>query len=718
MKNTLLPACLSLLICTPAALGDADFDRAVAPLFAKHCLSCHGDMKQRGELDLRTAAKTLAGGASGPAVVPGRAGESLLVQLLAPTARPHMPPKAQLTPAEIATITGWIDRQQPAAAPVAANQPSTHWAFQPLTRPTPPPVRDSAWVRTPVDRFILAGLEAQGLTPAPPAPRAELLRRVTLDLTGLPPTQSEIAAALADPAEDWFETVVDRLLASPHYGERWGRHWLDLARYADSSGFHNDLDRPHAWRYRDYVIQSFNDDKPYGQFVREQLAGDEIAPNDPAALAATGFCLNGPSNEDNMGQESEKHRLDALDDVIATTGQVFLGLTLGCARCHDHKYDPVSIQDYYRLLAVFNSTVKKTIPIGETKLVALTEPSGKPRPTRLLWRGELGNPGPEVQPGVPSALTAQALTFPAPAAGAATTGRRRVLADWIAAPEQALTWRVLANRLWQYHFGRGIVASSSNFGRNGDRPTHPELLDWLAGELIRHEGRLKPLHRLLVTSAVYRQSSQASAAMLAADPSNRLLGRMSKRRLEAEAIRDSILAVSGSLNLQSGGPGIKPRIPPTLLDASQRNRWPRVEREGPAHWRRSVYVYIKRQLRLPLLEAFDAPPATNSCECRPESTVPTQALVLMNDDFTQDQASRFAQRILREAGHEPAAQVRHAFLLALARQPTPARLADGVAFLHAQRQAHTQAGPDEAARRALTDLAHVLFNSTEFVFVD
>ena len=710
-------ALLALLVLAPAVHADADFDRTVAPVFAKHCLSCHGEDKQRGELDLRSAAKTLAGGASGPVVVPGRAEESLLVQLLTPKARPHMPPKGQLSDVEIAVVKNWIDKQQPTVATVPAKA-STHWAFQKVTRPAVPEVRNEDWVRSPVDRFILARLESKGLRPSSPASRADLLRRVTLDLTGLPPTPAEVEAALADRSAEWYETVVDRLLASPAYGERWGRHWLDLARYADSSGFHNDLDRPHAWRYRDYVIQSFNDDKPYGQFLREQLAGDEIAPGDPTALAATGFCINGPSNEDNMGQQAEQHRLDALDDVIATTGQVFLGLTLGCARCHDHKYDPVSIQDYYRLLAVFNNSVKKTLPVQGTTLVAFTEANSTPRKTRLLWRGDLSNPGPEVQPGVPAALAAQALAFPAPEAGATTTGRRRVLADWIAAPENPLTWRVLANRLWQYHFGRGLVASSSNFGLNGDRPTHPELLDWLALELVRHDGRLKPVHRLLVTSAVYRQASQASAELIAADPTNLLLGRMSKRRLEAEAIRDTILAVSGSLNPQAGGPGIKPRIPAGLLDASQRNKWPRVERESAPHWRRSVYVYVKRQLRLPLLEAFDAPTASNSCERRPESTVPTQALVLMNDEFTQDQAARFAQRVIRIAGNDAAAQVQQTFLLALGKPASLAREADAVVFLQQQRQMHAKAGADEAARRALTDLAHVLFNSSEFVFVD
>ncbi|NBU08395.1 MAG: DUF1549 domain-containing protein [Proteobacteria bacterium] len=364
-----------------------------------------------------------------------------------------------------------------------------HWAFQPLRRIESPAVRDAAWPRNDVDRFILAALEAKGLKPSPEADRRTLIRRATFDLLGLPPTPEEVEAFVADTSPQAWERVVDRLLASPHYGERWGRHWLDLARYADSSGFHNDLDRPHAWRYRDYVIRSFNEDKPYARFIAEQLAGDEVPGADEETLIATGFCRNAPSNDDNMGKNKEQYRLDELDDVISTTSTVFLGLTVGCARCHDHKTDPISSADYYSLLAVFNGTEKRGVPKESddkakakeaVQLQALIETKAKVPATHLLRRGSLQNKGPEVGPAVPVVLAAKPLEFPAPAADAKSSGRRRVLAEWIAAPDNPLTWRVLANRIWQHHFGRGLVATPSNFGFKGERPTHPELLDFLA----------------------------------------------------------------------------------------------------------------------------------------------------------------------------------------------------------------------------------------------
>ncbi|MGE3804437.1 MAG: PSD1 and planctomycete cytochrome C domain-containing protein [Gemmataceae bacterium] len=715
----------------PAA---ALFEDGVKPILAKHCLSCHGVDKTRGGLDLRTLEAIRAGGDSGPILVAGKSKESLVLQLLTPQGKPHMPPRKQLAEEEIATLTKWIDSlPAEAIARTFSDKEKNHWSFRPVAAAKVPALQDD-WIKNPIDAFILERLRAKGLEPNPPAERIDLVRRVYFDLIGLPPTPEEFEQALGDKSADWYEKIVDRLLASPQHGERWGRHWLDLARYADSGGFHNDIDRPHAWRYRDYVIKSLNEDKPFGQFVREQLAGDELDPGNPETLAATAFLRNGPSNEDNMGRDREKYRLDELDDVISTTGTVFLGITLGCARCHDHKFDPVTLQDYYRFLAIFNSTVKKELPLDPKvkpvkgakvpSLMVVTEDSAKPRTTRLLWRGDLNNPGPEVGPGVPVIFSATSIDFPAPAPDARTTGRRLALADWIAAPDNPLTWRVLANRLWQHHFGRGIVASSSNFGLGGERPSHPELLDFLARELVRQEGRLKPLHRMIVLSAAYRQSSSilspARDQREQADPDNTLLYRYPKRRLEAELIRDRILFVSGNLNPQMGGPGIKPRIHPDLLEGSQRNKWPLVKKEGPEHWRRSVYIYTKRQLQLPLLELFDAPTSTQSCSRRDVSTVPTQALALMNDDFTQDQAGYLARRILKQAGNDPTKQATLILEVALSDKPTAARIKDAVAFLEEQRRLHQSAGKnaDEAGVLALTDLGHVLFNTNEFVYLD
>jgi hypothetical protein len=725
--------------CGRSALGqdgDGLFVNRVRPVLQAHCQGCHGDAKLRGGFDVRSPEAILRGSRTGSVVIPGQPDRSLLLRLVLAEGEPHMPPNKQLTRVEIADLARWIETLKPVEPTDAKGK--AHWAFRKPGPIVPPSVREGDWVRTPIDAFVLARLEEAALPPAPPASRAELVRRLHYDLIGLPPSPDDVQAAERDPSSDWYAKIVDRLLASPHYGQRWGRHWLDLARYADSSGFHNDLDRPSAWRYRDYVIRSFNHDTPYGQFIREQLAGDEIDPCAPELLAATGFCIAGPSNDDNMGAKTERYRLEQLDDVISTMGNVFLGLTLGCARCHDHKYDPLPQEDYYRVLAIFNNTERREVPVAAGKIDLtlaktadgrkplkgafisyLTDARPTPRKTQLLWRGNHELLGPEVQPGVPAVLAPVALAFPRKSAGP-TTGLRTVLADWLASPENPLTYRVWVNRIWQHHFGRGLVATPSNFGLAGEKPTHPELLDWLAQELIRNEGRLKPLHRTIVLSATYQQSSQTSARQAQVDPNNLLWGRMNKRRLEAEALRDGILTVSGKLNLVMDGPGVKPRMHPGLLTSSQRNKWPDVTKEGPEHWRRSVYVYIKRQLLLMMFSLFDAPTSTQSCGRRAESTVPTQALLLMNDDFVADQAGFFADRVLAEAGPDPGDWVESAFRLALARGPSAARAAEAQRFLAERQAIYAMEGRPrpEAARRALTDLCHVLLNCNEFVYVD
>ena len=591
-----------------------------------------------------------------------------------------------------------------AAAP-GLEEGRAHWAFQPLSKAEPPAVKNTAWPKNGVDHFILAKLEQNGLQPSPLADAATLIRRITFDLTGLPPTPEEVEAFIADSSDKAYEALIDRLLASPRYGERWGRHWLDLARYADTSGTHNDLDRPHAWKYRDYVIRSFNEDKPYARFVAEQLAGDEIDGANEESLIATGFGRNGPSNDDNMGKTDDalaQYRADQLDDVISTTSSVFLGLTLGCARCHDHKTDPLLQRDYYSLLAIFNGTEKyglvpgtqdrsdKRVKIDETANVhALIETKPQVPATRIMLRGNALTLGDEVPPAVPAIF--KPLTFLAPAAK--TSLRRKTLAEWITSPDNALAWRVMVNRVWQHHFGTGIVASPSNFGFTGAKPTHPELLDWLTRQFIASGGRLKPLHKIILMSATYRQTGAPL------------------RRIEAEVIRDSILAVSGKLNLKMGGPGIKPRIRAELLDASQRNKWPVLKNEGAEHWRRSIYIYVKRQLLMPSLELFDAPTTTDSCALRTQSTVPTQALVLMNDEFVEEQAGHLARRAVAEAGDDRTRIVERLFLITLSKKPSPQRLRESLHFLQ-QREAATD------KETALRDLAHVLLNSSEFVYIE
>lgn len=608
------------------------------------------------------------------------------------------------------------------SAPLLAKPPTIdvgrqHWAFQPLSTAKPSAVKNTAWPKNDMDRFILAALEKNGQSPAPEADPATLIRRLTLDLTGLLPTPEEVEAFVNECRQgssfvirdSSLEALADRLLASPHYGERWGRHWLDLARYADTSGTHNDLDRPHAWKYRDYIIRSFNDDKPYARFVAEQIAGDEIDGADEQSLIATGFCRNGTSNDDNMGKNDDalaQYRADQLDDVISTTSSVFLGLTVGCARCHDHKTDPLLQRDYYSLLAIFNGTEKyglvpgtqdkndKRVKIDETaKVHALIETSPQVPPTHIMLRGSALNLGEEVPPAVP--VLFKPVSFPAPAAK--TSLRRKTLADWITSPDNALAWRVIANRLWQHHFGKGLVASPSNFGFTGMPPTHPVLLDYLAQQLIANGGHFKPLHKMILMSAAYRQSAGPSPLAL----------RPQLLRMEAEVIRDSILAASGKLNLKLGGPGIKPRLRPDLLPVSQRNKWPLLKQEGPEQWRRSIYIYVKRQLLMPSMELFDAPTTTDSCAMRLDSTVPTQALVLMNDEFVEEQAAFLAQRA---ASNTLEKTIQRMFMLTLSREADAARLQQSLEFVKAREAASTR-------DQALADLAHVLLNSSEFVYI-
>jgi hypothetical protein len=642
-------------------------------------------------------------------------------------------------------------------------------------------VARSDWVRTPVDAFVLARLEARGLTPSDPAPRAILIRRATYDLTGLPPTPGEVAAFLRDPAPDAYERLIDRLLASPRYGERWARHWLDLARYADSDGYEDDEDRPHAWRYRDYVIASLNEDRPYDRFVLEQLAGDELAPGEARALTATGFCRNGlwDAVVQRLGSPAQKvkARFEELDDIVSTAGSVFLGLTVGCARCHDHKYDPIPQREYYGLLSCFANAEKRDLPAGSplerqryrdalaayrkrlaplcaelvgreftpplarvaqsrriaelrARLAALkaevpreplaqclVDTASEPRLMHRLLRGDPRMPAEGVSPGVIAALEAPPASFLTPAKGAAGTGRRLALARWIASADNPLTARVMVNRLWQHHFARGLVETPSNFGKAGARPTHPELLDWLACEFVARGWSLKAMHRLMMTSATYRQRSDYDRAKAEADPEDLLLWRAPHRRLEAEAIRDSILQASGALNPQMYGPGVKPRIDPGIIAANYQPihlsapLWPVVECEGPEHWRRSVYVFIKRTVLVPLLEGFDLPPPAASCERRIPTTVATQSLQLMNGQFLQEQAERMADRIRAEAGDQPAAQIDLAYWLALGRPATGAERRRAIAFLR-------ERGAAGGASAARADLCHVLLNCNEFLYLD
>jgi hypothetical protein len=593
-----------------------------------------------------------------------------------------------------------------------SSAPAEHWAFRPVARPAVPAVRDRSGVRTPIDAFVLARLEKAGLKPAPPADRRTLLRRVTLDLIGLPPTPEEQRAFLADDSPDAFAKVVDRLLASPQYGERWGRHWLDVARYAETNGYERDGAKPSAWRYRDYVIDSFNRDKPFDRFVIEQIAGDEVAGSDAEARVAATFLRLG--TWDDEPADPKVDRYDQLDDVLGTTATAFLGLTLRCARCHDHKFEPFTQADYYRMLAVFEPLKRPQdnrkdldVAIGEGVSSRWPLSLGGPRAyvwqeestppvTHVLKRGDPNRPREEVGPGIPAVLGKQ--PEPPPRPTAKTSGRRLWLANWVASPENPLTARVIVNRVWQGHFGRGLVPTANDFGTVGEPPTHPELLDWLADEFVKSGWRLKPLHWMIVLSAAYQASAAAPA-----DPKGALLVRWRPRRLEAEVVRDSMLAVSGVLNTQQRGPSVYPTLERAVLEGQSRpgDGWGKSDERQQA--RRSVYVFVKRSLAVPELELLDSPDTTSSCEARPVSTTAPQALTFLNGAFAGEQAAHFAARLRREAGADPTAQVRRAFEVALCRPPRDEELKAAVAFLGRQR---------------LEALCLVMLNLNEFVYLD
>ena len=679
------------------------------------------------------------------------------------------------------------------------------WAFRPVTKPAVPKVKPASLVLTPVDAFILTEQKRQGLEPAPPASRPALLRRVTFDLTGLPPTPEEMEAFLADTSSKAYEKVVDRLLASPNYGERWARHWLDVVRYADTDGFAIDEERPTLWRYRDYVVRVFNEDRPFDRFIREQLAGDELDAGSEGIIA-TGFYRLGPWEADNMVEENK--RQDYLNEITDAVGAAFLGITVGCARCHDHKYDPVSIADYYSLQA-FLAPLKRAEPpakfleveklgefhaqqaiaeeemirrqralskfrtafktrlasilkkpaldlddksfdeafgkdpsftkdeidqfnklkmaVGEFKgparfkavAYAVSNPTNKEpfAETRVLKGGSVTSPKQTVTPAFLSAIkpwTAECFGEQAKLKSAAT-GRRKVLAEWIASSKNPLTARVQVNRLWQQHFGAGIVATANDFGVNGAGASHPELLDYLATRLIENGWRLKPIHRLLLLSRTYQLSSRhpQHEACAKIDPDNRLLWRAHFRRLEGEVLRDSMLAVSGRLLLTPGGPGFFEELPSEMGRDFDMFKWDPSEENQRR--RRSLYQFQRRNLVIPMMESFDGADMSASCPKRSASVTTPQVFTLFNSNFSHETSRHFARRVLREAGPAPGRQVERVFSLAFGRKPTATELETGIRFLGKQPGTETT---DSTPSKALADLCLVALNANEFLYLD
>jgi hypothetical protein len=782
----------------PALSGPvAFFEEKVRPVLAGHCYECHGPQKQKAGLRLDSRAAVVTGGEHGPVVVPGKPEESPLIQAVKHAGEIKMPSKKpRLADAQIAALEQWVsmgapwpDYDKPVVAAAVedtgpklrkrkfeiTDQDRAWWSFQPLRKPAVPEVRRKADAANDLDAFLLTRLEARKLAFSPPASKRELIRRAYFDLIGLPPTPEAVEAFAQNKSPDAWERLVDELLNRPQYGERWARHWLDVVRYAESNGYERDGAKPDAWRYRDYVIQSLNEDKPYDRFVLEQLAGDELEGEFNAeAIVATGFYrLHVWDDEPDSTIAAE---FDDLDDIMVTTGAAFVGLTVGCARCHDHKFDPFSQADYYQMLAFMRSISpyglhktggggrgagRITRPLASPEAVAKWEAekesrlkplheqlaaartnaetkkkiedaiqrveNGAPfgqalainedpiKPTHLFRRGDVNSPADELQPMFP-AIFGGGKPQLAAAGRSGSSGRRLALARWIARPENPLTARVMMNRLWQHHFGRGLVKTPNDFGRTGMMPTHPELLDYLASDFVSGGWKLKRMHKLIMMSRAYRMSSHAkNAAGLAADEANDLLWRQNPRRAQSEVLRDSMLAVSGALNPKMGGPSFFPSLPKEVhrTQDGEGKGW----QESPPEEqnRRSIYTFIKRALIPPLLEAFDYTTTTLPVGERAVTTVAPQALMLLNDTLVQQSAARFGERLVRDAGADERQQVQRAFALAVQRAPTRRELQAALAMLREQRR---MAGGPRPEQAALCSFCVALFNLNEFVYVD
>ncbi len=784
-----------------------DFNRDIRPILTNHCQKCHDQKRQEGGLRFDLKSHAMQGGDRGPLLVPSNSTKSLLIQLVTSDDPDQRMPLdlPKLSPPQIALLRNWIDQgavwpDDSAEVIEASSQlDHHHWSFDLPRRSQLPDIKNKEWVRTPIDHFVLAQLEAKGWQPAPVAQPHHLMRRMFMGLIGLPPDLSDQEKFPGKTSPVFFDHLVDNLLARPGYGERWGRHWLDLVRYGDTNGYEKDFLKPLVHKYRDYVIQAFNKDKPYDRFITEQLAGDELPLGNTETMIALGYYRVGPWDAERgasiMKKERDEERALQMDDMVKTTGQVFLGLTLGCARCHDHKYDPITTSEYYSLVSIFNPLVRSqkkrhpfTLPAASPaqlkvkpdvdqriqqlsaerdNLIAqqstsdattanknvsskfeqveaeldwlreiavvgefpqgyfMHEPSPEAPATHLLIRGSIHRKGKEVFPAVPAALVNEQPKFLSP--DEFTSRRRLSLARWIASSENPLTARVIVNRVWQYHFGRGIVSTPSDFGRQGDVPTHPQLLDWLADWFV-NEGHwsIKKLHRLIMTSSTYRMSKAGNAAYAADDSENRLLWRFPGRRFEVEAIRDSILAVSGKLNHKKFGPAMYP----FLSKADRQGHFrPEIELTDWLEFneveasRRTIYACVQRSLVLPMLEVLDFCDTTQSTERRPVTTIAPQALTLFNGEFVNRQAVYFADRLVREAGDDSQNQINLAYRLAFTRLPTATELTAMQTFL--EEDAKDLLGTSDESdkhsdtnHQSLVQMCRLIFNLNEFVYAD
>jgi hypothetical protein len=711
------------------------FEAKIRPVLVERCYKCHSaDAKKvQGEflLDSRRGIRT--GGETGPAIVPKDVAKSLLISAIQHESI-KMPPDGKLPDAVIADFVSWVEMgaPDPRDGSVSKTQRGIDieagrrfWSFRPLGDFEPPAVKNEGWVRTPVDRFILARLEESGLAPSPIANQHKLIRRAYFDLTGLPPSPDEVARFVSNESPEAFEQLVDELLDSKHYGERWGRHWLDVVRFAESNGFEQDEIRDEAFHYRDFVIQALNQDLPYDQFVRLQIAGDYLEPDSTFGRTATGFLVAGVENIVQSEKEFERDRYDKLDDMAATAGTAMLGLTVGCARCHDHKFDPIPQRDYYQFLSAFGKTMSVVRPISdkanapaaytavdvgshvtlndrkEFRFGTKKENFVLKSDVHFLPRGDVASKQEIVTQSFPQVLMRSDRGERHWQGDAEQPVPPRVaLANWLTDHEHGaghLLARVIVNRLWQHHMGQGLVATPSDFGARGERPSHPALLDWLAGQLIRGGWRLKPMHRLIMTSAAYQQAYRDDAEALRIDPPNRLLWRRSLRRLDAEVIRDAMLAVSGKLDRTQFGPG--------TLDANSA--------------RRSIYFTVKRNKLMPMLQLLDAPDALQGIGSRPTTTVATQALLMINNPRIHQYATDFAGRLDPAGNRDLDDVIQQGVLTAFARPADSTELEHMRQFIEQQAKRYQDSGDGKHSRaRAIKDFCQLLLCLNEFVYVE
>lgn len=688
------------------------FERFVRPVLVEKCVDCHGPDEQEADFRLDSAGELFQGGASGRVVVPGNADASRLIQLVRGKDGQQMPPDTKLDATMITRLEKWVNdgaiwpgydgKPLPLTEPLPAtkftDEQKAFWSLQPLKKITPPDVRDEAWLGNDVDRFILAELEANDIRPAAMAERRTLMRRITYDINGMPPSPQQLNDFINDRSDNAYQKLVDRLLRSPHYGERWGKHWLDVVRYAESAAHDGNNAYLHAWRYRDYVIQSFNDDKPFDQFVREQLAGDLLpktgdAKTDYEQIVATGFLQVGTKPV--VMRDKKQMLLDIADEQLHTTGVSFLGLTIGCARCHDHKFDPIPTADYYSLAGIFTSTHIMADQVADSKWLEYELPDPQGDPVKVMAVRDLASPNDlaihrrgnyrTLGPIVPRRFLQVFSDGDRSEVPAGRSGRLE-LANWIVNDARALTARVITNRIWQQHFGRGLVASSGDFGFQGERPSHPELLDWLSQKLIDNHWSLKSIHRLILMSSTYRQAHRLNEIAKKADPENRLLWRRPRRRLDAEQFRDAVLAISEQIDLTMGGSEFDEGY--GAVDANRELFT--VDIPDPEKFRpfrlplRTVYLPVIRNVTPEILRLFDTANSHESTSSRSETTVAPQALFLMNSRFIREASLAFANRLLSDVTPGPSdrdKRIQLAFQLAFGRKPTSSEIDDAHDFL-------------------------------------